>query len=105
MAKDISWLWRTAYNCAVQGCTEWGDGEAASRLFDVSREVSSLFLLLPTLTHAIYPQQLLELYCTLVLTEPDAELTVYIANASFAAVAGKGEYQPNPHVVVDIIIP
>ncbi|KAI0697156.1 hypothetical protein BC835DRAFT_1413864 [Cytidiella melzeri] len=70
IAKDISWLWRTAYNCAVQGCTEWGDEEAVSHLFGVSRE-------------------LLELYCTSVLTEADAELSVYLANASFAAVAGR----------------
>jgi len=38
--KDISWLWRTAYNCAVQGCSDWSDAEErAPRLFDVAREV------------------------------------------------------------------
>ncbi|KAI0085689.1 meiosis protein SPO22/ZIP4 like-domain-containing protein [Irpex rosettiformis] len=70
IAKDISWLWRTAYNCAVQGCTEWEDEETVSRLFEVARE-------------------LLEIYSTSVLTENDSELSVYLANASFASVAGK----------------
>jgi len=38
--KDISWLWRTAYNCAVQGCSEWEHcDERISELFDISREV------------------------------------------------------------------
>lgn len=42
IAKDISWLWRTAYNCAVQGCTEWEDEEAVSHLFDLARQVSCM---------------------------------------------------------------
>ncbi|KAI0344026.1 hypothetical protein BDW22DRAFT_1412644 [Trametopsis cervina] len=70
ISKDLSWLWRTAYNCAVQGCMDWGNEEAVSSLFDISRE-------------------LLELYNTLVLTEADTELDLYIATASFAAVAGR----------------
>jgi hypothetical protein len=41
--KDVSWLWRTAYNCAVQGCSEWeGCGEQISELFDMARIVSDL---------------------------------------------------------------
>jgi len=37
--KDISWLWRTAYNCAIQGCTEWDNAEeTVPPLFDASRE-------------------------------------------------------------------
>lgn len=41
--KDVSWLWRTAYNCAVQGCSEWADSdEQVSELFDISRQVCSL---------------------------------------------------------------
>jgi len=44
--RDVSWLWRTAYNCAVQGCTEWDNAEEkVPPLFDVSREVR-LFLYL-----------------------------------------------------------
>ena len=38
--RDVSWLWRTAYNCAVKGCTEWDNAEdKVPPLFDVSREV------------------------------------------------------------------
>lgn len=38
--RDVSWLWRTAYNCAVKGCTEWDNAEdRVPPLFDVSREV------------------------------------------------------------------
>jgi len=71
VAKDISWLWRTAYNCAVQGCSEWEDSEEkVAELFDLAR-------------------QLLEAYCDSVLTDVDAEVHVHIINASFAAVAGR----------------
>jgi hypothetical protein len=39
--KDVSWLWRTAYNCAVQGCAEWEGSEVRiSQLFEVARDVS-----------------------------------------------------------------
>ncbi|GJE98003.1 SPO22 domain-containing protein [Phanerochaete sordida] len=70
-AKDISWLWRTAYNCAVQGCADWEAAEdAVTKLFDTARE-------------------LLEIYCTSSVTDVDPDLHVYVANASFAAVAGK----------------
>lgn len=42
VAKDISWLWRTAYNCAVQGCAEWENAEeSVSHLFDVAQNVST----------------------------------------------------------------
>ena len=47
--KDVSWLWRTAYNCAAQGCTEWDNAEErVPPLFDVSREVR--LVLLPRFT-------------------------------------------------------
>ena len=40
IAKDVSWLWRTAYNCAIQGCSDWENQEdAVATLFDVAREV------------------------------------------------------------------
>jgi len=69
--KDISWLWRTAYNCAVQGSSEWEDlEEEVSRLFDTTR-------------------MLLEVYCEAVLTDVDAEIFAHVINASFAAVAGR----------------
>jgi len=43
--KDVSWLWRTAYNCAAQGCTEWENAEErVPPLFDASRELLSTYL-------------------------------------------------------------
>lgn len=43
--KDLSWLWRTAYNVAVQGCADWEDSEdSLSELFDLSRVVIPPFL-------------------------------------------------------------
>jgi hypothetical protein len=44
--KDISWLWRSAYNCAVQGCSEWEcAGEQISELFDIAKEVTYFYIL------------------------------------------------------------
>jgi len=69
--KDVSWLWRTAYNCAIQGCSEWEDlEEDVSRLFDTSR-------------------MLLEIYCEAILTDVDPEIFVHLTNCSFTAVAGR----------------
>ncbi|KJA20853.1 hypothetical protein HYPSUDRAFT_68178 [Hypholoma sublateritium FD-334 SS-4] len=69
--KDISWLWRTAYNCAVQGCSEWENaGDAISELFDIARE-------------------LLEACCHASPVELDADLCLHLANSSFAAVSGR----------------
>ena len=61
VAKDISWLWRTAYNCAVQGCADWeAEEEAASDLFDVAREVISPPLLDAGQAHAKEPYSCLK---------------------------------------------
>ncbi|ELU43357.1 SPO22 domain-containing protein [Rhizoctonia solani AG-1 IA] len=38
IAKDLSWLWRTAYNAAVTGCQDWEELVVAE-ILDVSREV------------------------------------------------------------------
>ncbi|KAN0121444.1 hypothetical protein V8E52_003340 [Russula decolorans] len=43
--RDVSWLWRTAYNCAVKGCTEWDNAEEkVPPLFDGSRELLEIYL-------------------------------------------------------------
>ncbi|KAH9487374.1 hypothetical protein JR316_0001449 [Psilocybe cubensis] len=69
--KDISWLWRTAYNCAVQGCAEWENaGDEISELFDIARE-------------------LLDCCCQASPVEADAGLCLHLASASFAAVSGR----------------
>ncbi|KAH9043868.1 hypothetical protein EDB85DRAFT_728235 [Lactarius pseudohatsudake] len=68
--KDISWLWRTAYNCAIQGCTEWDNAEErVPPLFDASRE-------------------LLETYMETAL-EVDEEMHLCIVFSSFAAVSAR----------------
>ncbi|KIJ97167.1 hypothetical protein K443DRAFT_106039 [Laccaria amethystina LaAM-08-1] len=69
--KDVSWLWRTAYNCAVQGCSDWENaGEQISELFDISR-------------------QLLEACCNASPVDVDSESRLHLVNASFAAVSGR----------------
>ncbi|KAK7688019.1 hypothetical protein QCA50_008389 [Cerrena zonata] len=71
VTKDISWLWRTAYNCAVQGCSEWENTEdEVADLFDIAR-------------------LLLTDYSDLLLTDLDPAAFVHLVNAFFASVAGK----------------
>ncbi|TFK82959.1 hypothetical protein K466DRAFT_577952 [Polyporus arcularius HHB13444] len=71
--KEVSWLWRTAYNTAVQGCSEWDNQEdSVSDLFDISR-------------------QLLEIYLRFPVVESEAGLHVFLINASFAGAAGRGK--------------
>ncbi|KAH0838692.1 hypothetical protein J3R83DRAFT_7020 [Lanmaoa asiatica] len=67
--RDVSWLWRTAYNCAIEGCSNWEDqGEQVSEAFDTAREAG------------IFHGSVMEV-------EPSAYM--YIANASFAATSGR----------------
>ncbi|KAI0638918.1 meiosis protein SPO22/ZIP4 like-domain-containing protein [Trametes polyzona] len=69
--KDVSWLWRTAYNTAVQGCSEWEDREdSISDLFDIAR-------------------QLLQIYTRCPAVDTDAEMQMFLINASFAGAAGR----------------
>jgi hypothetical protein len=71
MIRDISWLWRTAYNCAIDGCSNWEhQGEQVSEAFDSARE-------------------LLEIYISRTLTEVEPNAYLYIANAYFAATSGR----------------
>ncbi|KAI9509875.1 hypothetical protein F5148DRAFT_1282528 [Russula earlei] len=68
--RDVSWLWRTAYNCAVKGCTDWDNAEErVPSLFDVSRE-------------------LLEIYLETAL-EADEEMHLCIIFSSFAAASAR----------------
>ncbi|KAH7881641.1 uncharacterized protein C8R40DRAFT_57431 [Lentinula edodes] len=69
--KDVSWLWRTAYNCAVQGCSDWdGFQEQISALFDISKDM-------------------LEVYCQASPVEVEPDLYVHLMNAFFSGVAGR----------------
>ncbi|KAJ7115262.1 meiosis protein SPO22/ZIP4 like-domain-containing protein [Mycena epipterygia] len=69
--KDISWLWRTAYNCAVQGCAEWErNEERISELFEVARD----------------------LLCTCCEASPvdvDADLYLHLITASFSGTSAR----------------
>jgi hypothetical protein len=45
LARDVSWLWRTAYNCAIQACSDWEDREdQISDIFDAARRVSDFLI-------------------------------------------------------------
>ncbi|KAF8867919.1 hypothetical protein BD779DRAFT_1685070 [Infundibulicybe gibba] len=69
--KDVSWLWRTAYNCAVQGCSEWEQhGDCILELFELARD-------------------LLESFCQASPVDVGPELYICLINASFSAVAGR----------------
>lgn len=49
IARDISWLWRMAYNSAVKGCSTWEcPDDLVSDLFDISREVRVDVFLAPS---------------------------------------------------------
>ncbi|KAI0367468.1 hypothetical protein BV20DRAFT_950150 [Pilatotrama ljubarskyi] len=69
--KDVSWLWRTAYNAAVQGCSEWENQEdSISGLFDIAT-------------------QLLQISLRGAPVDTEAELQMFLITASFAATAGR----------------
>ncbi|PPQ65610.1 hypothetical protein CVT24_011819, partial [Panaeolus cyanescens] len=69
--KDLSWLWRTAYNCAVQGCSEWENaGEQISELFSIAGAMA-------------------EACCNASPVETDAFVCLHLANAWFAAASGR----------------
>ncbi|KAJ8589076.1 SPO22-domain-containing protein [Rhizopogon salebrosus TDB-379] len=71
IVRDISWLWRSAYNCAIQACLEWEDREGQiSDIFDAAR-------------------QLLELYISHAPVEVDQAIYVCLVNASFASASGR----------------
>ncbi|KAG6909084.1 hypothetical protein DXG01_002065 [Tephrocybe rancida] len=73
ITKDVSWLWRTAYNCAVQGCSEWERCEQRiANLFDIARD-------------------LLEALCQTSPVDLDSDMYCHLVNASFSAVSGYGD--------------
>ncbi|KAG1855968.1 meiosis protein SPO22/ZIP4 like-domain-containing protein [Suillus subluteus] len=71
LARDVSWLWRTAYNCAIQACSDWEDREdQISDIFDAAR-------------------RLLELYTLHATVDVDQAVYIYLVNASFASASGR----------------
>ncbi|KAG2053918.1 SPO22-domain-containing protein [Suillus hirtellus] len=71
LSRDVSWLWRTAYNCAIQACSDWEDREdQISDIFDAAR-------------------RLLELYTLHATVDVDQAIYIYLVNASFASASGR----------------
>ncbi|KZV81777.1 SPO22-domain-containing protein [Exidia glandulosa HHB12029] len=71
IAKDIAWLWRASYNCAVQGCADWPECELLiADLFDLARA-------------------LMEQDCKASIADPDVEIHFHMLSASFAAITGR----------------
>ncbi|KAJ7474020.1 meiosis protein SPO22/ZIP4 like-domain-containing protein [Mycena latifolia] len=69
--KDVSWLWRTAYNCAVQGCAEWErNEERISELFELARD-------------------LLSTCCEASPVDVDADLYLHLITASFSGASAR----------------
>ncbi|KAJ3735950.1 meiosis protein SPO22/ZIP4 like-domain-containing protein [Lentinula guzmanii] len=82
--KDVTWLWRTAYNCAVQGCSDWdGFQEQISALFDISKDM-------------------LEMFCQASPVEVEPDLYNHLMNASFSGVAGRAREALKAHGAVNI---
>ncbi|EJD55026.1 hypothetical protein AURDEDRAFT_50807, partial [Auricularia subglabra TFB-10046 SS5] len=72
ITNDVAWLWRAAYNCAVQGCADWPECEPfIADLFELSRA-------------------LIELDCKASVADPDVETQFHMLAAAFAALTGRG---------------
>ncbi|CAE6532105.1 unnamed protein product [Rhizoctonia solani] len=69
IAKDLSWLWRTAYNAAVAGCQDWEELVVAE-IFDLSRE-------------------LMKAYSTTLAAAQDTEVKECMVLSSFSATSGR----------------
>lgn len=91
VAKDLSWLWRTAYNSAVSGLGVWDD-EDVTEMFVVARSVSS------------YPSPRRQIICSMQLMEAsskcspievESDLHENWLMASFAAITGQGNAIPS----------
>ncbi|KDQ17571.1 hypothetical protein BOTBODRAFT_64038 [Botryobasidium botryosum FD-172 SS1] len=69
IAKDLSWLWRSAYNAAIQGCSEW-DNEQVLQLFDIAFE-------------------LMEAYQRAAVGDADPNMVVYMVLAKFSSLCAR----------------
>jgi len=75
--KDISWLWRSGYNAAIGGCSEWEGAELG---------ISNLFELV---------EKLIVLSNEGVTESEAQEISIYRIFSSFSSIAGKGKSSPN----------
>jgi hypothetical protein len=53
--KDVIWLWRSGYNTAIGGCSEWEGAEMhVASLFELTEKVGLRFEFRPV-THMEFP--------------------------------------------------
>ncbi len=88
IVKDISWLWRTAYNCAIDVSSEWSS-EVVVGLFDISKEVECAVSL--TIFRILNPVQFLELFRKAAVDDNDPVVYAHILFASFSSISARGK--------------
>jgi len=71
LVKDVSWLWRTAYNVAVQGCAEWQDAE---------EQIAALFGL---------SCELIQSYSRVAIGNQDSETALHMVYSAFGCVSAR----------------
>ncbi|KAL5534754.1 hypothetical protein ACEPAG_1218 [Sanghuangporus baumii] len=71
IAKDVSWLWRSAYNIALQGCSEWRDAEI---------QIGELFELSYELAHA---------YSRIVVAYTEMDVYICMAHSAFSSLSAR----------------
>lgn len=92
IAKDVSWLWRTAYNTALQGCSEWQHAETQiGDLFELSYEVTRSVYLSSRL-RLIYRTQLAHTYSRIAIDNTETDVYVHMAHSAFSCVSARSEY-------------
>lgn len=65
IVRDISWLWRSAYNCAIQACSDWEDREGQiSDIFDAARLVSHFLIIIIFRLNSVAASRVLHTTCT-----------------------------------------
>lgn len=102
ISQDVSWLWRTAYNLAIQGCSEWEGCEGQiTELFDFAKNVHSLASRGAVRLMIV---QLLEALCQASPVDIDPELYLHLANAAFSAVSGRGDYLSTVTSYVNLLV-
>ncbi|KAL5518460.1 SPO22 [Sanghuangporus vaninii] len=71
IAKDVSWLWRTAYNIALQGCSEWRDAEI---------QIGEIFELSYELAHA---------YSRIAVANTETDVYICMAHSAFSSLSAR----------------
>ncbi|KAL5476400.1 SPO22_3 [Sanghuangporus weigelae] len=71
IAKDVSWLWRTAYNIALQGCSEWRDADI---------QIGELFELSYELAHA---------YSRIAVANTETDVYICMAHSAFSSLSAR----------------